>query len=102
MNEHGLSRLGEHESEADDGKLPVQKNSAPAQSHGCAQRGKPKIQSGKKQNQNTLDTAGVVREDLLPLSHCRGWAPIVSAAEPWPARLPGNAILPNGVSLSPS
>ena len=91
MNEHGLSRLGEHESEADDGKLPVQKNSAPAQSHGCAQRGKPKIQSGKKQNQNTLDTAGVVREDLLPLSHCRGWAPIVSAAEPCPRFNPPTA-----------
>ena len=52
MNEHGLSRLGEHESEADDGKLPVQQNSAPALSHGCAQRGKPKIPSGKTKSKH--------------------------------------------------
>src|SRR5713226_4647285 len=48
MNEHGLSESGEHESETDDdGKLPVQQNSASAQSHGCAQRGNPKTQTDK-------------------------------------------------------
>jgi len=44
MNQHGLSESGEQESETDDGKLPVQQNSTSPQSHGCAQRGKPKTQ----------------------------------------------------------
>jgi hypothetical protein len=54
MNGHGLSESDEHESETEDGKLTVQHNSASAQSHGCAQRGKPKTQTGKNKIKTRL------------------------------------------------
>jgi hypothetical protein len=54
MNEHGLSESGEHESETGDGEFSVQQNSASAQSHGCAQRGKPKTQIGKNKVKTRL------------------------------------------------
>jgi hypothetical protein len=54
MNQHGLSESGEQESETDDGKLPVQQNSTSPQSHGCAQRGKPKTQIGKTKIETRL------------------------------------------------
>ena len=51
----------------DDGKLRVQQNSAPAWGRtGVLNEEKPKIPSGKKQNQNTLDMAVVVRDGPLP------------------------------------
>jgi hypothetical protein len=55
MNGHGLSESGEHESETDeDGKLPVQQNSASTPSHGCAQKGKPKTRTGKNKIKTPL------------------------------------------------
>src|SRR5713226_4214843 len=67
MNEHGLSESGEHESETDDdGKLPVQQNSASAQSPGCAQRGNPKTQTDKNKIKTHL-----TRPASLEMSHYR-------------------------------
>jgi hypothetical protein len=55
MNGHRLSELGEHESRADDGKLSVQQNSAPARGRtGVLNEEKPKIPSGKNKIKTPL------------------------------------------------
>src|SRR5713226_4197531 len=110
MNEHGLSESGEHESETDDdGKLPVQQNSASAQSHGCAQRGNPKTQTDKNKikthltrpaslemtyYRNFIDTAIVA-----PVDYSRSVVRLASARLP---KNPKSFFLETSMSTSPS
>jgi hypothetical protein len=67
MNGHRLSELGEHESRADDGKLSVQQNSAPARGRtGVLNEEKPKIPSGKNKIKTPL-----TRPASLEMTHYR-------------------------------